>query len=80
MDIQWSPREIPIRSAPPYLARKLGNPARVRAMALEGEPAPCFENSRAERLSELAGAERDTAAEAGARQRIRQGRNLEPLA
>ena len=63
-----------------HVARKIENPARVRALGLEGEPEPVYANFRAGRMVELAGAERDAAAEAGARRRIKQGANLEPLA
>jgi len=62
-----------------HVTRKIENPARVRALGLEGEPEPSFERYRAERMVEIAGAERDHAAEEGARRRIRKGSNREPL-
>jgi len=63
-----------------HVARKIENPARVRALGLEGEPEPVYARFRADRMVALAGPERDAAAEEGSRRRIRQGGNLEPLA
>ena len=63
-----------------HLPRKLENQARVRALKAEGEPAPRFTNFRGAALRALAGNEREQAAEAGTRKRIREGRNREPLA
>lgn len=62
-----------------HLPRKLEFQARVRALAAEGEPVPRFANFREAALTALAGEEREQAAEAGARRRIREGRNREPL-
>ncbi len=62
-----------------HVSRKIENPARVRALDLEGEPVPRFERFRSERMIEIAGQECDAAVEAGSRRRIRQGANLEPL-
>ncbi len=59
--------------------RKLEGPARRRALALEGEPAPNFENFRDATMRAMAGPELDAAAEAGTRRRLRAGRNREPL-
>ncbi|MDA0218114.1 MAG: Coenzyme F420 hydrogenase/dehydrogenase, beta subunit C-terminal domain [Proteobacteria bacterium] len=63
-----------------HVTRKIENPARVRALGLEGEPEPVYGNFRAERMVALAGPQRDAQAEEGARRRIRHGANLEPLA
>ena len=62
-----------------HVPRKLENQARVRALAAEGEPTPRFTNFRDAAISALAGDEREQAAEAGTRKRIREGRNREPL-
>jgi coenzyme F420 hydrogenase subunit beta len=62
-----------------HLPRKLEHQARVRALARAGEPTPRFTNFREAALRALAGAEREQAAEAGTRRRIRDGRNREPL-
>jgi coenzyme F420 hydrogenase subunit beta len=62
-----------------HLPRKLEHPARVRGLEAEGEPAPRFTNFREAALRALAGEEREQAAEAGTRRRIREGRNREPL-
>jgi hypothetical protein len=45
----------------------------------ESEPEPSFARFRADRMIELAGPDRDRAAEEGARRRIRKGANREPL-
>jgi coenzyme F420 hydrogenase subunit beta len=58
--------------------RKTEWPARVRALAAEGEPAPSYENFRAETMVALLGPEADAEAEAGARRRVREGRHREP--
>jgi coenzyme F420 hydrogenase subunit beta len=63
-----------------HVDRKIENPARVRALGLEGEPQPRFARFREERMVEMAGPERDATAEAGARRRIREGKNREPIA
>lgn len=63
-----------------HVARKIENPARVRALGLEGQLQPRFERFRSERMIKIAGAEQDAAAEAGARRRIREGAHREPLA
>jgi hypothetical protein len=62
-----------------HVTRKIENPARVRALGIEGEPQPSFTRYRAERMVELAGPDRDRAAQEGARRRIRDGANREPL-
>jgi coenzyme F420 hydrogenase subunit beta len=62
-----------------HVTRKIENPARVRALGMEGEPEPSFARFRADRMVELAGPDRDRAAEEGARRRIRKGANREPL-
>ncbi len=59
--------------------RKMEWPARVRALAAEGEPAPRYDNFRAEAMNALLGAEADAEAEAGARRRVREGAHREPL-
>lgn len=63
-----------------HVPRKIEGPARVRALAREGEPTPRFTGFRADAMVARAGAERDRAAEDGARRRIREGRHREPLA
>ena len=63
-----------------HVTRKIENPARVRALGLEGQLQPRFERFRSERMIEIAGPERDAAAEAGARRRIREGAHREPIA
>ena len=62
-----------------HVARKVENPARVRAIEMAGEPAPIFTRFRGERMVELAGVERDRKAEEGTRRRIRDHANREPL-
>jgi coenzyme F420 hydrogenase subunit beta len=63
-----------------HVQRKVEHPARVRALREEGEPMPRFDNYRAERMVELAGADSDQRAEQGAIARIRKGAHREPLA
>jgi coenzyme F420 hydrogenase subunit beta len=63
-----------------HVTRKIENPARVRALGVEGQPMPDFRNYRSERMVALAGPERDAAAEQAARERIRRAAHLEPLA
>ena len=63
-----------------HVTRKIENPARVRALGLEGQLQPRFDRFRSERMIEIAGPEQDAAAEAGARRRIREGTHREPLA
>jgi len=63
-----------------HVTRKIENPARMRALGREGQLQPHVEGFRSERMVEMAGAERDAAAEAGARRRIREGAHREPLA
>lgn len=63
-----------------HVTRKIENPARVRALGLEGQLEPRFEGFRGKRMIEIAGPERDAAAEVGARRRIREGTHREPLA
>lgn len=60
--------------------RKTEWPSRVRALAIEGEPAPRFERFRAEAMTALAGREGAQEAEDGTRRRIREGAHREPLA
>jgi coenzyme F420 hydrogenase subunit beta len=62
-----------------HVTRKIENPARVRALGMEGEPEPRFERYRAGRMVALAGSEVDRKAEEGARRRIRKHANREPL-
>ena len=62
-----------------HVTRKIENPARVRGIEKEDEPAPRFTRFRSARMVEMAGAERDRHAEEGTRQRIRRGANREPL-
>ena len=62
-----------------HVARKIENPARVRALGLEGEPEPVFRGYRSDRMVELAGPDADRRAEEGARVRIRKAAHLEPL-
>ena len=61
------------------IERKLENPARVRALEIEGELSPSFTGFRRSRMVEMAGPERDKQAEEGTRQRIRKYANREPL-
>jgi hypothetical protein len=61
------------------VTRKIEYPARVRALGMEGEPEPSLARFSADRMVELAGPDRDRAAEEGARRRIRKGANREPL-
>ena len=75
----FSVEQLEAQHADQY-SRKLENPGRLRGMEQEGEPTPDFDGYRADRMIELAGPERDRAAEEGARQRIRVGANLEPIA
>ncbi len=62
-----------------HVTRKIENPARVRGIEKEVEPAPRFTRFRSARMAEMAGVERDRAAEEGTRERIRRGANREPL-
>ena len=62
-----------------HVTRKIENPARVRALGLEGQLQPRFEGFRSERMVALAGPKRDAGAETGARRRIRKGAHREPL-
>ena len=62
-----------------HVRRKVENPARVRALGAMGEPMPRFGGFRAARMVEIAGPERDRAAEAGTRRRLAEGRHREPL-
>lgn len=62
-----------------HVPRKVEGPARVRALALEGEPPPSFAGFREDAMVARAGSERDRTAEDGARRRIREGRHREPL-
>ena len=64
---------------PDHHPRKLGNPARLEGLAMEGEPVPHFNDFRAEEMVERAGEERHRMAREGTRQRVRQARNREPL-
>ena len=45
-----------------HVTRKIENPARVRALGLEGEPEPVYGNFRTERMVALAGPQRDAQA------------------
>lgn len=60
--------------------RKLEWPARLRALAAEGEPAPTYADFRADRMVALNGPEADRAAEEGTRRRVREGAHREPTA
>jgi len=63
-----------------HITRKIENPARVRALVKEGQPAPRFDNFREEAMVAMAGPEKDRAAEEGTIRRIREGAHREPLA
>jgi coenzyme F420 hydrogenase subunit beta len=62
-----------------HVPRKLENPARLRALARQGAPTPCFANFREAAMIARAGTARDYAAEDGTRRRIRAGKHREPL-
>ena len=62
-----------------HVTRKIENPARVRALGMEGQPMPAFANYRSERMVALAGPDIDRRAQEGAQTRIRKAANLEPL-
>ena len=62
-----------------HIARKVENPARVRALVCEGQPAPRFDRFRGEQMVAMLGAEDDRRAEEGTVRRIREGANREPL-
>jgi coenzyme F420 hydrogenase subunit beta len=63
-----------------HIARKIENPARIEALALEGEAAPTFAHFRRQALTAMAGKERHAAALAGARRRLREGAHRELVA
>ncbi len=62
-----------------HIARKIENPARVRALEKAGEPAPRFTRFRSARMVERASPEGDRLAQEGTLARIRRGANREPL-
>lgn len=62
-----------------HVARKIENPARVKAMGMEGAPQPEFERFRSDKMIAIAGSERHEAAIKGTRDRIRNLAHQEPL-
>lgn len=63
-----------------HIGRKVENPARVQAMAMEGAPHPEFRRFRSDKMMEMAGNERHEATIEGTRDRIRKSAHREPLA
>jgi coenzyme F420 hydrogenase subunit beta len=61
-----------------HIDRKIENPARIRALVREDQPAPRFDNFRNDRLVAMAGPEKDRAAEEGTVRRLREGAHKEP--
>jgi coenzyme F420 hydrogenase subunit beta len=62
-----------------HLPRKLGNPARIAALKIAGEPTPSFSRFRRWRMIWRAGLWRSLHAFLGTRRRILAGANREPL-
>ena len=61
-----------------HLARRMDNPARLQAMAMEGVPEPDFQNFRSDEMTHLAGTERHEATIRGTRKRIQGADHREP--
>ena len=62
-----------------HITRKIENPARVQALAIEGELQPKFQQFRSAKMIAIAGKERHQAAIKRTRARIQNSDHLEPL-
>ncbi len=62
-----------------HISRKIENPARVQALAIEGELQPDFKQFRSEKMIAMAGKERNKAVTHGTRARIQNRDHREPL-
>ncbi len=71
-------RELDLQHAD-HITRKVENPARVRALRAEGQPAPVFQGFRDTKMAEMAGQQQDRDAEQGTVRRLREGAHREPL-